>query len=117
VNPPDLSKVDILVALRDGPWDGWICREWKSGVKLVNALAAGRPVLTQASAAWGEVQPVGSVLASPRDLDVALDLWADREARRETARMSQTAAYTLSTVADSYRTMLAGVLKGEPCAA
>jgi len=117
VNPPDLSKVDILVALREGPWDGWICREWKSGVKLVNALAAGRPVLTQASAAWREVQPVGSVIAGSGDVSTALDLWADLEARRETARLSQTTAYTLSTVADSYRTILAGVLKGESCAA
>jgi hypothetical protein len=62
VNPDQLWQADLIVALRDGPWDGWICREWKSGVKLANAIAAGRPVLTQDTAAMRELRRQARVI-------------------------------------------------------
>ncbi len=102
VNPDDLSKADILVALRDGPWDGWICREWKSGVKLVNAIAAGRPVLTQASAAASELQPPGSILMSVGDIGTAFDAWTGYAPRAAVAEMCEylALAYRLDVIAD-----------------
>ncbi len=75
VNPPDLAAVDLLVAFRDGPYDGWMPRHWKSGVKLVNAIRAGRPVIGQASAAWSDLQPIGTQVETVDDLPDALDAW------------------------------------------
>jgi hypothetical protein len=108
VNPADLREADILVAFRDGQWDGWICREWKSGVKAVNAIAAGRPLITQDSAAVREIRPAGSVVASPDDLGQAFDQWADVAARSVVAEVSRdrALAYRLESVATQYRMVL-----------
>lgn len=68
VNPPDLRELDVVVAFRGESHDGEVCREWKSGVKYVNALAAGRPVLTQTTAAFDEINPDGLIVTKPEDL-------------------------------------------------
>lgn len=73
INPPDLSRADILVAFRDGPWDGPICRAWKSGVKHVNAICAGRPIVGQPCAANSELNPIGATLESQANLSQAFD--------------------------------------------
>lgn len=116
INPPDLSQADLLVALRDGPWDGWICREWKSGVKVVNAIAAGRPMLTQDTAAMRELQPCGSVIATVADLETALERWtpvAERAAVVADAR-GTAPDYTLPAIAAQYAAILASVGSAVP---
>ncbi len=111
VNPPDLRAVDLLVAFRDGPWDGWICREWKSGVKAVNAIAAGRPLISQYSAATRELQPEGSIVEQLSDLDAAFDWWTDLEPRQTVVDRALDIAphYTLEAVAQRYAAILAAV--------
>lgn len=111
VDPADVSAADILVALRDGPWDGWMCREWKSGVKLSNAILAGRPILTQPSAAASEMQPCGSTIHDVGDLAAAFDHWADHDRRAEVARLSgeRAVSYRLEAVAAQYLATLATV--------
>lgn len=108
VNPKDLREADILVAFRDGQWDGWICREWKSGVKVVNAIAAGRPLISQDCAAVREIQPYGSVVSTPEELARAFDRWSDVTARTLVAESSCDRAlpYRLESVAAQYRTVL-----------
>lgn len=109
INPPDLSAMDVLVALRDGPWDGWMCRQWKSGVKLVNAIVAGRPIVTQDSAAWRELQPDGSIIETREDLEVALDTWACYGRRMSVAASSERRYQALSipALAATYRSLIA----------
>jgi hypothetical protein len=111
VNPPDLRSADILVAFRDGIWDGWMCREWKSGVKLVNAMAAGRPILTQESAAFREIQPAGSIVTTPDQLDAAFDAWAHVSLRQAVVEQSieRSEAFLLSSVAARYIAILQDV--------
>ncbi len=107
VNPADLSACDILVAFRDGPWDGWICREWKSGVKLVNAMAVGRPIITQVSAAFRELKPAGTVIANTSELAGAFDEWESIRWRGLAWSKSLAApGYTLARVAEMYRRIL-----------
>lgn len=117
VNPPDLRVVDILVGFRDGCWDGWICREWKSGVKMVNAVAAGRPFISQDSAARREIGPAGTVIESPNELGPALDRWAGYAERAEVVRQCEAAAgaYRVEAVARRFRALLAD--RGLACAA
>lgn len=105
LNPSDLRTCDLLVALRDGQHDGWMCQEWKSGVKLGNAMTAGRPVITQATAAWREMRPVGCTVETVPDLARAFDRWTSLEARQAAVTQS-TAQYSLAAVATRYRSIL-----------
>lgn len=114
INPKRLSDADIILALRDGKHDGWMCRQWKSGVKLVNAISAGRPVISQESAAWHEIAPEGTLVSVPADLDVALDLWADHAARQRVVRRAALYGrnYSLPVIADQYKALLHLVQRG-----
>jgi len=108
VNPSDLRQADIIVALRDGQWDGFICREWKSGVKLTNAIAAGRPVIGQASAAMREMAQPSTIIESEAELDAALDQWTPFAARAAAVDVCHlhAPALRLSLIADQLRAVL-----------
>lgn len=117
VNPADLSAVDALVALRGGQWDGWICRQWKSGVKAVNAICAGRPLIAQPSAAFDELQPDGSCVETFDEFEQALEMWTSYERRQSVVeRCAQRApSFTVEALAERYHGILAGV--GATCTA
>lgn len=106
LNPIDLRTCDLLVAFRDGRWDGWMCREWKSGVKLVNALAAGRPIITQDSAAFREIRPFGMAIEKPEELSDAFGMFASVKAREQAARNRTYEQYTIHAIAMNYRMLL-----------
>jgi hypothetical protein len=108
INPPSLSDADILIGFRDGQWDGWMCRHWKSGVKVVNAIAAGRPFIGQDSAARSELQPEGSIVETREELVAALDSWASYEIRAEVVERSlaRVEQFTVSAVAAKCRQIL-----------
>lgn len=108
VNPPDLGQADILVAFRDGQWDGWICRQWKSGVKVVNAICAGRPILTQACAAFDELQPAGTTVEDVSRIGDALDVYSVLEKRQLAVELSvrESADFSVQAVADEYQAIL-----------
>lgn len=111
INPTDLSAVDILVAFRDGMWDGWICEEWKSGVKVVNAVAAGRPIITQSTAAMREIGAAGTTVSGPELWSVGLDHWSDYGHRVEAYERAQSLApaYQIEQIAAQYRLVLESV--------
>ncbi len=109
INPADLSRADILVSFRDGVWDGWICREWKSGVKLVNAIAAGRPIISQESAGLREVQPDGCTIERFDDIDAAFDFYAPYEPRVGVVEDHDAATFTLEAIAAQYQQILTSV--------
>ncbi len=111
VNPADLGMADIVVAFRDAPWDGFLARHWKSGVKIVNAVAAGRPIITQVGAAWGEVPHYGSVCERMDRLGEALDTWADVDRSCVANDTAHAAGLTIATVAATYRDIIATVAK------
>lgn len=113
VNPNDLSTVDIFVAFRDGKWDGWACRQWKSGVKYANAIVQGRPMLTTNCAAWREIPAEGDIVATATEIeprltelsryDYRLGVWT-----RTRARVPE---FSLATAAARYRQILQHVLE------
>lgn len=108
VNPTDLRHVDALVSLRDGRWDGDVCRQWKSGVKQVNAICAGKPILSQSGAAQREMAAVGVTADDPDAVCHALHQLTGSEMRdvafdhaRQHAR-----EFTVDAVAAQYLAIL-----------
>jgi hypothetical protein len=67
LNPPSLSCLDIVVALRDA--SGYAAKEWKSGVKLANAIGSGTPAIIGNEAGCVEFAP-----SSVRSVDTAEQL-------------------------------------------
>jgi glycosyltransferase involved in cell wall biosynthesis len=106
INPKDLRDADIIVAFRDGKYDGWMCREWKSGVKIVNAMAAGRPIITQDNAAFRELSPIGTTVTDHQELAAAFDKYADHALRQSAVSQSRAEALTLERVSARYRRIL-----------
>lgn len=108
VNPSDLTTADVLVAFRDDPWDGWACRHWKSGVKYVNAIAAGRPILTQWSTAFDEIWPVGAQVEKPSDFCEALMAVSHRDIRQQAYEdgLRRGPTFTVEAIAGQYRRLL-----------
>jgi len=106
INPIELGDADLIVAFRDGKWDGWMCRNWKSGVKYVNAMAVGRPIITQHSAAHDEILPSGCALVSIDALSQAFDYWVSPEKRQQVAESTRRDHYTLENIAKEYQSIL-----------
>lgn len=104
INPTHLREADILVAFRDGRWAGDVCRQWKSGVKCVNAVAAGTPILTQPSAAFSEICPTGLTCNQTSDLTDALREVSSRQIRElayEDGR-KRVLEFDVQTIAEQY---------------
>lgn len=113
INPRNLSKVDLLVAFRGEQWDGWACRQWKSGVKYVNAIAAGRPILTQRHAAFYEIQASGVVIERQDELEAAIlsqQSWVVRQAAYMDA-VNRAPHFRLESIEQRYRQVIADVMR------
>lgn len=54
INPKALADVDIVVAFRDHPWNGYVQKHWKSNVKLANAHGSGTPFIGQKECGYTE---------------------------------------------------------------
>ena len=113
-DPDILWQADVVVALRDREWDGWMPREWKSGVKIANAIAAGRPVLSQPTAAIRELRPVHvsiDEVPSAAVVEWALEslLAPDLRAWAYDVAQQSAPALRLPAVADRYVEILAGL--------
>jgi hypothetical protein len=109
VNPADIREADVIVALRGERWDGDVCRQWKSGVKVVNAVVAGRPMLGQMCAAWDEIVPVGAAMTSAEaDLRHGLRAVSDVDVRRQAYQrgVERAAQFSLPAIARTYRVIL-----------
>lgn len=113
VNPLSLSDADLLVAFRGEQWGGDVCARWKSGVKYVNAIAAGRPILTSHCAAFNEIKPFGSIVEHSDHV-----LWNLRAmTRRETRQMcwevsrQRAAEFSIDAIVKRYTTLVQSTLQ------
>jgi hypothetical protein len=111
VNPLDIRELDIVVALRGDKHDGDVCRHWKSGVKLVNAIAAGRPVVTQPSAAFSEIEPVGVTLTDPMCVVAALHQARALRVEAYEQGLRRVGEFDVSTVGQGYRRIVEAAVK------
>lgn len=112
VNPIDLRGADLVVSFRGSQWDGEICRRWKSGVKYVNALAAGRPTIGVSHAAFDEIGAPGTLVQSADEVEPAIAAWRPLAARDDAYHrcLELAPAYTIDRVAEQYRHLIASAM-------
>lgn len=99
-NPAQLADLDVVVALRGGPWSGYASRHWKSNVKLANAHASGTPFVGLPEPGYQETATGCEYWATtPRELAIALDWLEDRGARRHVSDRFIAAAFPVERAA------------------
>jgi hypothetical protein len=111
INPASIANADVVVALRDGKWDGPLCRNWKSGVKYVNALVAGKPVVTQPCAALAEVDPVGVMVPDLDRIGWAIDSAISRREEAYALARHRRQEFSIESIAAQYRALALNALK------
>ena len=84
INPPSLAQVDVVLALRGGPWAGYCQQHWKSNVKLANAQASGTPFVGLPECGYLETASGGEhFVSTPAELGEALRALEPQIARRQ----------------------------------
>jgi len=104
VNPRALADLDIVVALRAGPWTGYAPRHHKSNVKLANAQATGTPCILSPECGYEETATGAEYWASSlHELHVSFDWLAPHENRLEVSRrLLMAKGIALKEVAEKY---------------
>lgn len=81
-----LDKMDIVIALRDRPYNGYAQHHWKSNVKLANAQLTGTPFIGNPEDGYLETQSGAEVFIEDfKELDRALDSFEDHKTRLATS--------------------------------
>lgn len=115
VSPYQLADLDIVVAMRGAPFNGYLDLNWKSNVKLANAQATGTPVIAWPEASYVETAAAGPFWAKTRaQLRSALDRLTDRDQRAMASRNLLLAApsVSLAAIAKQYRVAVSSLLEG-----
>jgi hypothetical protein len=111
INPPSLANADVVVSLRWGKWDGPLCHDWKSGVKYVNALVAGKPVIAQPCSALTEIDPVGVTVPSMDQIGWAIDSAVGLRHEAYALAKQRRQEFAIETIAAQYRVLALTALK------
>lgn len=107
VNPPALSQLDIVCALRGGQHAGYVQTHWKSNVKLANAHGSGTPFIGTRECGYVETASGAEVWAhTPGELSEAFDSLTPKHERERIHRTFLASAFPLNKTADHYRAFL-----------
>lgn len=110
LNPPSLADVDIVLALRDQK--GYAAVNWKSAVKLANAMGSQTPVVCARSAAHNEQASGAEQWADDaKELIASFDVLTDHATRKRASICLHQATPTLEKIAGTYKAWLNQVLK------
>lgn len=108
VNPASLADVDIVVAFRNGKWDGYVPRHWKSNVKLANAHGSGTPFIGQVESGYEETASGAEYWAADANsLRMAFDWLESQSTREQVSDRFLAAAYPLQRAAHELGEFLA----------
>lgn len=100
VNTHPVDKVDLVVAFRDDPHNGYVQRHWKSNVKLSNAHGAGTPFIGPSESGYIETGTgFESWVNDMSALSKAFDRLEPYKVRAEIGRQFLANAYTLDEAA------------------
>lgn len=99
------ADADIMLGLRDD--GGYVCANWKSGVKLANAHASGTPFIGQPEAGYLENSTgIEQWVATPAQLADAFDMLEPHPLRLEIAERFRHKAYPVEHAARDLRKFL-----------
>lgn len=108
-NPQYLGDMDIVLALRDST--GYAARNWKSCVKMSNAMGSGTPFIACREAGYIE-QDIGNCVKwadNEAELSAAFDELTSVQERRRVAGWLFAATPQLDAVATKYKAWLEGL--------
>jgi hypothetical protein len=104
INPPRLSAVDIVFAVRGGPWRGYATDHWKSNVKLANAQVTGTPFIGLQESGCRDTASGAEVwVENPEEVEDAVWSLEHRSIRKEKAECLIKHAVNFETILDDYR--------------
>lgn len=109
VNPPRISDVDIVVALRET--NGYPARYWKSNVKLANAQATGTPFIGCRESGYMEssIPGIERWADNWKELKLAFDQLTPHKERKRVHEWMLSVAPRLEPIAAYYREWLTGI--------
>jgi hypothetical protein len=110
VNPSSLSEIDIVVAFRNGRWDSYSTKHWKSNVKLANAHATGTPFIGQPDDAYQETATGCEYWAlNAYECDTCFDWLEAQSTREQVSDRFKSAAYTVEQAAADLKPFLSSL--------
>lgn len=110
-NPDTYADLDIVVAFRDQPFDGYVQRNWKSNVKLANAHAAGIPFIGSPESGYVETATGHEIFCDSIDeISSAFSALTNVKVRQRIRESFLPNAISLSSVAESYANCLRAVI-------
>jgi hypothetical protein len=110
VNPERMADLDIVLALRCGPWDSYAGKHWKSNVKLANAHASGTPFIGQTESAYLETASGAEYwTASAAGLGVCFEWLASQSTREQVSDRFVQKAYPVERAAADLGEWLRGL--------
>lgn len=108
VNPIDISTCDVLLAVRDKAWRGYATDNWKSCIKMANAIGSLTPFIAISECGYRETNLPFIAIDKPSDLISALDKINDFNLRSDIAQQYKQAKpyYSLETIGQEYKKWL-----------
>lgn len=110
INHGPHADIDICVAFRDTPFNGYVQYHWKSNVKLSNCHGSGTPFIGPAECGYVETSAGGEVwVENPKHLSDAFDRLAPQDIRQDISRGFLGNAISLEDAAQQLRAFVARV--------
>lgn len=104
INPACLAQCDVLLAVRDDDWRGYASDNWKSCVKMSNAIGSLTPLIALPESGYVETHAPFISIDNTSNISDAFDVVSDFETRFHIANqyLKLKPLYELNTVAQEY---------------
>lgn len=100
INPPSITQLDAIIAVRGKAYNGYAQRSWKSNVKLANAQASGTPFICAREDSYLECSTGGELFVeSPNDLRRVFDAVVPRGTRLNLSKALKIGSYSVADAA------------------
>lgn len=108
INPAALADLDIVVAFRHR--GGYVCKHWKSSVKMQNAHASGTPLVCQPESGYLENASGAEYWAdTPKQLATSFDWLIDQSAREAISDRFRQKTFSVQQAAATLKEFIHGL--------
>ena len=117
INPDEFTDMDIVVLTRGGDYASYLARNFKSNVKLANAMGSGTPALIHYGEMSAHDTDIGDSLFftdEPGSFERQLDSLIESQALRRTIHenyISESHNYSVDVISDKYEFFFQEVLR------